>query len=287
MQIEIELSSSCMVSCPLCPNEFIKRKNKNLSRQKLKILLAQLNELAGYYGKIKIYFCGNGEPLVNKTALFFALKYLMTQPNRAKIEIAVFTNNILISKAFLNNPALAGLDRIIINATGYTYRSYAKTYGCTWKKTLQNIQALHQKWPHLTINVSAVDYLEEKNLRRKNEIKEFCRKHNISYKMVKPYNIWSGLDKTSKQNRYIKECICQSSLFVSSDGLYVLCPNDLHQEIVHGSVKDTSIKNAWKKQSSFFPTKTLPSICKYCQLNKQADGKNKRKNFSIKLFKRK
>lgn len=268
--IEIELCADCQAKCTFCPRQHLKRNTTILSIEKLNIILQQIKTIDE---KITIFFTGNGEPLLNKDGLFFALQNLADAPNRDKLRLILTTNGRLIDEAFIKNPLIAQIDRLDISAAGYNTKDYARQYLCSWQETLQKILALRKAWPQLTINVKAVNYRRIHLLPlRRNEIFLSCREHNILYSQPKIFNIGGLLYKTGIVNtpEMIATCACQ--IFVSSDGLYVWCPVDFEQKNILASIEQVPLIEIMNR---IRPGCHYPEMCKHCDIPQQNKHRNR------------
>ena len=269
--IDMELSGDCTAKCPFCPRQYLKRNNKLLTKEKIEIIIRQIEALTNDYARITIYFMGRGEPLHNKEGLFFVLKWLQNITKRNTIETILYTNNSLLDKEFMRNPLLKQLNKIVISVAGYNSKNYEKIYGCSWENTLRNIYYLREKWdPPMSINIASIDYLKkDKDIPMKeDELSVSCNNAQIPYKRIMHCNLGSILYKTQTPNssEIIQNCDCRVPKYISisCDGLYLFCFADFAQEYALGSVETIPLEQLIKSSDQGFLKQYFLRFCQYC-----------------------
>ncbi|GBR73268.1 putative glycosyl tranferase A family protein [Candidatus Termititenax aidoneus] len=266
LEFDFELSSKCTARCGFCPRIHLQRDNDFMPTQCVCKVLSQIPDIINDYDIISIGFAGLGEPLLNKQGFFAILDYVRTMPYRAKLKTTIVTNNTLIDADFISNPLLRYLNSMVISAAGYSYADYVRQYNQPWPRTLANILELRKRWPRMSIKVAAVNYLDQAAPPLKeNEIFLSCQENQIWYENPPLHGRGGYLYKANIAER--RTCqIYSRFVFISSDGNYLSCCNDLTQENILGKVAVAPLSGVLAKKKCFDYKNPFP-LCKTCDIS--------------------
>ncbi len=239
--VDIELSSACNLSCPMCytiTEEF----KKKVKRQFMDLGLFKkiIDEIAGKVYAIRLSL--RGESTLHPNFLN-AIKYAKEKGIQ---EISTLTNGSKLTLDFFKKMVDAGIDwiSISIDGIGKVYESIRKPLKFNW--ILENLK----------------------------KIKEYREKHNLIKPVIKVQTIWPAIRENpaeyyntfapltdlvafnplidylrkDKKIVYEENFSCPQiyqRLTIGSDGKVLLCANDEEGEYIIGDVNKESVYDIW------------------------------------------
>lgn len=239
--VDIELSSICNLTCPMCytTTERFKR-SVNTRRMSFDLYRKIIDEIGGNVPAIRLSL--RGEPTLN-TKFVACIEYAKAKGIK---EVSTLTHGGKLTGAYLRKVIDAGIDWITISVDGLedVYDSVRKPL--TFEGTLARIK----------------------------EIKRYKEARGLKRPVIKVQGIWPAIEKDAQrfydtfaphvdlvafnplidylendeEIEYIESFSCPQQyqrLVICADGLVVKCSNDEHNQEVIGDLKQQSVKQIW------------------------------------------
>lgn len=172
----LEITENCNLNCPMCPRQFNKISNENMSLEKFKHILEQLPALR------QITILGQGEPLLHPN--IFEILNLGKSKN---IHFTLVTNGTLLSEE--NIKRLDGVSVIEASVDSNHEEGYKKMRGADLNLVLNNLKKLKELKKNIYLRVQAVisennieDLPEFVTLAKNVNADEICFFHLIAFK---------------------------------------------------------------------------------------------------------
>jgi radical SAM protein with 4Fe4S-binding SPASM domain len=242
LHIDLEPTSACNLKCPFCATTYNAYKKGYMPEDMWKRILDEC-------GKERLYslkFTFRGEPLMHPH-----LVDMVRYAKRAGImDIYLNTNATLLNGIRAKELIDAGLDRISISFEGYDEKTYQKyRVGSRFERTVEHIRNLKKLQvvdemgvPRPLIRIQSV--LVPEMVGHTKEYAEFWEPYadEVAY-----------LDMKREANNpdhkgSISEWGCPflwQRLTIAYNGNILMCPHDIYEWEVLGSVGGTTIKDAW------------------------------------------
>ncbi len=268
--VDIELSSVCNLTCPMCYTTTERFKQSvDMKRMDFGLYKKIIDEIGSHVPAVRLSL--RGEPTLN-TRFVDCIKYAKT--NGVK-EVSSLTHGGKLSGKYMQRVIDAGIDWITISVDGLedVYDSVRKPL--TFNDTLERIKA----------------------------IKRYKDKHGLKRPVIKIQGIWPAIEKDPQRYydtfapyvdliafnplidylenddeiEYVENFSCPQQyqrLVIGADGLVMKCSNDEHGQELIGDVRKQSVHDIWHgeamtrvremhKQSRGF---MQSSVCRKCYL---------------------
>ena len=139
----IEITENCNLNCPMCPRQFNKISNENMSLEKFKHILDQMPSLR------QITILGQGEPFMHPN-IFEILKLGKSR----NIHFTLVTNGTLLNEE--NIKRLDGVSVIEASVDSNHQEGYKKIRGADLNLVLNNLKKLKQLKKNIYLRIQAV-----------------------------------------------------------------------------------------------------------------------------------
>jgi radical SAM protein with 4Fe4S-binding SPASM domain len=243
--VDLEMSSRCNLTCPMCPtvtDEFIEKRVKPYKKGSLEFALAKkiIDEIAGKVYALRLSWVG--EPTLNKHFIE-TIRYAKQKGIR---EISFLTNGTKFELDYFRKVAEAGADWITISIDGM---------GETYNRIRAPLKF-------------------EDTLRKIQQMKEYKVKHGLEKPVIKIQGVWPAvrenpevfyntfapitdlvafnplIDYLHKDSEIVYEdgFACPQyyqRLVISSNGKAAMCSNDDNVEVVLGDAFQQSVHEIW------------------------------------------
>ena len=271
-RVDVELSSFCNLTCPLCPHSFMKREQSNMD---LKLVRKIANETRGKTEKIVLH--NMGEPLLYPN-LIRAINIL----SRSAYTI-LSTNCTLLKGELAKEIANSNLNEIILCLDSMIPERYEKIRkGASYNEVISNILSFVKLRKHkLKVIIQMINIPE--TIDEQNSFNDYWKDVNGVDKVVlKELSTFRGSIKVNvKKEKGI--CIRPFTEFIiHSKGDVVPCCIDYDGLEIMGNVNKNSIQEIWNsdKYDYFRKNSKSTNLCKNCQY--EVDNELKLTNKEVK-----
>lgn len=236
---DIELTTRCNKHCYCCPRQNLKRKNRDMS-------ISIFDKVCDWLPQnCDVIFAGFGEPLLHKDCALFVNKL-----SKKSVGVSILTNGKLLTTKKTIELFDAGLERLQISILQRDETNEIAKY-IEMTKNIDNIKIrfniIYETTPMLPDNIYA-DLLE-------NNYEIFFKKiHNRANKLYKDRN----------SNEIITCGTFFIDSFIDTNGLLILCCNDINGNNSFGNVTEISFVELQNKKREFLGNTPISSICDCC-----------------------
>ena len=277
----IETASRCNLSCILCPNKDLDKKQKG--DMDFDLYKKIIDGSKDFVHEVNLFH--RGEPLLHPDIIEM-IKYA----KKAGLKTRIHTNGVLLNEGLASGIIGSGLDEISFSVDGYTAADYENNrQGASFDKVIKNITGFLEMKKNIS---SAKPYtiIQVMQYNRKlagdrltDQKKEFLKKFEglpLDRLLTRDPHNWggnikekgSGKDMDSFENEKTSTCTFPwYSLTIFFDGKVYLCPQDFKGEMVIGDLSRENIKDIFnnKKMLSIrkkFKEKDIKSLipCNSC-----------------------
>lgn len=260
MNIQIELTNHCNLSCVECPNRLMKRKRQHM---RWDVINAIITDYIVPMEPECIILHKDGEPLLHPE--FSKIAYLISWYTNSKLD--VYTNGLFLSQEFIkrlgsiSNPVRVLISFHFENADG-TQNNYEK-------KSL-SIESMIEAANGNIEFVLATHLIREEDRSHREQWKErwtnFAARKNVNITGVhigESINPWAGLISVGHLSTFV-ECPYSDAahLFVGCTGNVLPCCMDLEEEIVFGNILKDEVSQIMEARDAFY-TKTREHIIEH------------------------
>lgn len=252
IHLDMELTNSCNLKCPMCPQGMDLSKSIGLSKKGMMdfAVFKKIIDEGEKYGLSSIKLNWRGESTLHPQ-ISEMVKYAK---EHGVIDIIMNTNATKLNRKMAMSLISAGIDRIAISFEGtdkITYENIRK--GANFEEVSENIRnlisirkELKKRTPFISINM--VD-MEETH----SQISQFEQiwGEYVDIVIITDYANQQGKDekdrsvvKSEKKGNFIC-CQLWQRLFVAFDGTIGLCCQDQDLKIGLGNANDQNISNIW------------------------------------------
>lgn len=244
IHLDIENTNYCMLKCPTCPYQFMKREKGFMSWKTLRKIIEESK------GKTRtIYFHHMGEPLLHPE-LFDMIQYIKD----SGMWVAISTNGILLTKSVSRKLFQSGLDHLYLSFDSLKKDAYEKIRkGASFDQVLENVEYCievrksrdFKTWLELQLIAMKdnIDEIEDYKNYFEPKIK------GIGKVVIKPFDPWAGhVPDISSQPRESKKFICTMfnySMTIEWNGDATICCHDYDNFTKVGNIHKNSIKEIW------------------------------------------
>lgn len=265
MNIQMEFTNRCNLSCVECPNRFMQRKREDMSMEVFKTVLHDYIERLNP-GTIIVH--KDGEPLLHKN--FSLYLDMISKVTNAKIDI--YTNGLYLTEDLINflhllpNPIwlLVSFHFFSDKAMEYDYSNTIEILESFVDKPRKNVDIILTT--HLTdlADMFTLEFWKEKWSENITE-NSMLRTVHVNTAI----NPWAGRIKQEAMSVFTH---CPYSdgehLFIGNTGNVLSCCMDLEEEVVFGNIMNDSFDQIMEKRNQFYfymrKRMIKDEICKKC-----------------------
>jgi radical SAM protein with 4Fe4S-binding SPASM domain len=245
IHLDIEATNYCMLKCPICPYQFMKREKGFITWKTLRKVIEESK------GKTKtIYFHHMGDPLLHPE-LFDMIRYIKD----SGMWVAISTNGVLLTENVSRKLFGVGLDFLYVSLDSLDKDVYEKIRkGASFHQTLENVEKCIKVRKsrdtfntHLELQMIEMEY----NI---NEVEKYKKYFNskiegVGKVVIKPFDRWAGqVTDRSPIPRVAKEFVCTMynySMTIEWNGDVNICCRDYDSFTKIGNIHKKSIKELW------------------------------------------
>lgn len=234
-EIDIELSGNCNANCVFCPRTKITREKTTMSPDVFKKLIRDIS-LVYPDGPRVIYFCGIGEPLLNKNLCDFADTISNVFPDTL---IVVVSNGSLLDKSTCDAIAAGGVFAFSCSMQSIQKDSYeAVMRGPSFDSVMHWIKYLAEKQYETGIKVTVTYVRTTQTDKELEEYYQFWKKLGIQVGELRLHNRGGFLENVgSGEKRERTRCsLFNRRLFVAANGDVLSCCQDLDGQSRLGTI---------------------------------------------------
>ncbi|WP_157143197.1 radical SAM/SPASM domain-containing protein [Brachyspira pilosicoli] len=255
-RIEIETHSYCNRQCWFCPNSVIDRHSQNIELDE-NLYLKIIDNLKEIDYSYEINFHRFNEPLANKELILKRIKQART--NLPKIQIGILTNSDYLTKDYLDELKIAGVNFVLMSYYFNKNENYNK----------DEIVNIKMKKLIDKLGLSIIHILDSNDGNRVDVVLNYDGM-SVMYKasdFTKMGNTRGGVVKGvhSVENRLFRCFFPFSDMYVDYNGNFMPCCNlrsdvESHKDFIIGNIKDSTL-------FELFTNKKISDIRKYLVYN--------------------
>ena len=261
--IDIELSGYCNAMCLFCPRDKITREKALMSESTFEVLLS---ELAILYpdGPEVIYFCGLGEPLMNKNMCAYADHVNDVLPDTF---VVVVSNGGLLNKEICDAVLSGGVYTFSCSIQSIHKDHYeAVMKNLDFQAVLHWMNYLAQRKHETGLQITATFVKLTQSDVEIEEYSEYWRQLGVAVGMNELHNRGGSLDCASAQENLLRRScsIFNTRLFVAANGDVLACCNDLDGQSRLGTIGVDSLETILAKKMDMIQNMKLFPMCIKC-----------------------
>ena len=269
-QIQIETTTACNASCPMCPREKAERGGGTMSTE----MFWNVVDDAVKLGVQHIVPFINGDPFADKRMPVFIYELAARYPH---INVIIYTNGSLITKEGAEMVMAAGnVGTFNVSMQGGDKETLERNMGISWDDVMRNMDMLIEmaetyKRPKIRANMcifSKTEHTKQAFIDRWQGRAEIC---------LGTFSNFGGMthDPAESATREWKRLLCDRGtkhIYVYWNGDVGQCCFDLLGSVVHGNVREQSLIEV-VKGASFLRAReahyaldvaNMPKICHAC-----------------------
>lgn len=243
--VQIEVTNTCNLYCPNCPNKTMQRKRGFMEMGVFKRIVDEYVTL----GANSIHLSGMGEPTLHPQ-LVNQVTYAKTRGVRS---VLLATNATFLTPQLSEGLIKGGLDELMVSIDAATSETYSKMRPPGSLEVVEeNLKTLIRLRNEMQSSKPLVTVKFIKEPRNTDEVGLFKRKwKNLAVEIYIGFlHNWGGaIDKKEPewQGSPTRDpcCLMFRCLDIRWDGKVALCPLDIEASVVLGDVKEESIKEIW------------------------------------------
>jgi MoaA/NifB/PqqE/SkfB family radical SAM enzyme len=267
-RFDIEVSLKCNINCVMCPRDKITRPQRIMSDQLLDVLVDWLPDIES-----EIFFCGLGEPLLNRN-IYACITKLYKRKNRTGIT----SNGLLMNPETINRLIEAKVNFIHISFPSLNKEIYERMMkGSIFETVLGHLKYLSKVKPkELEVELAFTE--QEENVGEIECVKSFALELDFGFQHNVLHTRGGHLSHNYKPHTRgdLRTCaVFAGNNFITSEGYILACCHDLEGKTILGNIKDTSFTDLLIMKKSRIMKNQWFGICSKC------DDVNRFKNLEM------
>lgn len=271
LNVLIETGNYCNLNCTTCFNDKLTRKRGYMDT----ILYRKIiDEIAAENPYARVWLDFYGEPLLSRFKLYFMIDYAKKKGLK---NVNMNTNGTLMDEEMAEMLLDSGIDFISIDCDGFSKEVYEKIrVGADRDVTYKNIEYLLKRRTerglfNIKIEAKVMEMQENKDEIQK--IMDYWREKG-AWTTKRRLISWGGAVEEINVKVFCDRIACGAAigiLPITWDGNAINCVSDVDASIIWGNLKNSTIKEIWKKRNKEMVKfhmnhqfDKLPLMCQNC-----------------------
>lgn len=265
---DLELSAPCNARCNFCPQNWhgVRRRTPYLSDALVTKAAREIEEVFSAQrrqherAQSMVGFCGMGEPLLRKDAIF---RFLDAFGGQA--ELILVTNGFYLTDDVIRDERFGRLDRVVVSTAGWK-EGYEAVYGIDFDRVQRNVLRAHERHGAKigVSNLKAPEISDEDH----RAAQAFWAEHGIRAGIPSLHSRGGHYSHPAAYpgaTRDFKTCgIFERMNFVSSDGEVLSCCHDVVSDHVVGDLASEHLLDIIERKRSVQRGSDGFEICRKC-----------------------
>lgn len=271
LNIAVEPSNYCNLNCIMCANDKLTRKRGVMD---IRLYKKIIDEIAVENPYTRLWLDFYGEPLLQKFRLFYMIDYAVKKGLK---NIDLNTNATLLNEEMAEMLLDSGITFISIDCDGFSPAVYEGIrVGANRDKVYKNIKYFLNLRRKKKVDTPIVEVKIMEMEENRDEIETVLNywRERGAWTCLRRLISWGGKYNNGNGDAKIERVACGSGigiLPITWDGLAINCVMDCNADFPCGNVRESSIKEIWKKRNEFLVKpqlchdwEALPEICHGC-----------------------